>query len=149
MKTHSFKSKSMKYIFSIITVLSVFLITSCKSDSDNQLIYDYQIDILKPVVRDWHIGEALEIKVQFNSQTGEEIHHINIRIINKSTQTVVYDKPDPEHVDTPESYTYSDTFILSTNNGFVAGDWILEAKVWGHEDFVEEVTKDFEFHILP
>jgi hypothetical protein len=35
------------------------------------------------------ISDTLEMKVDFDSHTGETMHHINVRIFNKATNTEV------------------------------------------------------------
>jgi hypothetical protein len=129
-------------------ILSLLLFNSCGDDNHN-LIYDYHITITQPDNIDKHLGENIPIQVKFNSGTGEEIHHINIRIFNQTTHQVVYDKPNDPHLDVPETYTFSDTFTLAAASGLSEGLWVLEAKVWGHEDGVEETTDSVVFHIVP
>jgi len=38
---------------------------------------------------------------------------------------------------------------LTAANGFSAGDWIIEATVWGHDDGQDQVTEKVEFHVNP
>jgi hypothetical protein len=130
-----------------IAVLSLLVFISCKSD--NGLVYDYLVQINKPTTVDKHLGDLLPIEIYYESRTGEEVHHINITIYNKITHQIVYDKPHDPHLDVPVSYTFTDNFTLSSANGLAEGDWVLEAKVWGHEDGAEVTSETIEFHILP
>ncbi len=52
--------------------------------------------------------------------------------------------------ETSGEYGYHDDFVLSNENN-VEGhtDWILEAKVWGHEAGDGEVIEMIEFHVHP
>lgn len=109
-------------------------------------IYEYHAQIHQPSAADKHIGDTLQIEVDFESHTGEPVHHINVRIFNKSTNVEVYNKPDEPHVhDVSGMHAFEDQFILSAANGLSDGDWVLEAKVWGHEDGLEETTERVEF----
>ena len=96
------------------------------------------------------MGDILTIQVEFESHTGEDVEHINIRIFNKATHTIVYDQPSDAHIGSESaSYDFEDTVTLSTANGFSTGDWVLEAKVWGAEHEQDLVTESVEFHIHP
>lgn len=137
----------MKHIFYFLFATALLTFIACK-DEEPTSIYEYHAHIHSPDTAEKHIGDTLAIEVEFESHTGEPVHHINVRIFNKATNTEVYNKPDEAHVhDTSGAYTFEDTFILSGANGLTEGDWILEAKVWGESDGQEEISEQVEFHI--
>jgi hypothetical protein len=138
----------MKYYFLFFSTLFATFLFSCKDDDDDTLIYEYHAHIHHPDTLARNIGDTLEIEVEFESHTGQPVHHINVRIFRKSDNTVVYNKPDEAHIhETSGAYTYEDHFVLSAANGLTAGDWILEATVWGESDGQEETSEQVEFHI--
>jgi len=139
----------MKFIFIFISAILALLYVSCK-DEISVPIYNYTVSILQPDSLPKHLGDTLDINVEFVSHTGEAVHHINVRIFNKATNAEVYNLPVEPHVhDVTGSHTYSDQFVLSAAHGLSEGDWVLEGKVWGHEDSIEETTSRVEFHINP
>ena len=90
--------------------------------------------------------------MDFESHTGETVHHANIKIYNKVDPTqVIYDAPGDAHVhETDGLFDYHDDFPLTAEKGVAAHtDWILEAKVWGHDAGVAEVIESIEFHVHP
>lgn len=141
--------ETMKHIFLSILTISIVLLIACEHNNDGPVsIYEYHAHIHQPDSLAKNIGDTLEIEVEFESHTGQTIHHINVRIYDKATNAEVYNKPDEAHVhDSSGAYTFEDQFILSAANGLSAGDWILEAKVWGEADGEEETSEQVEFHI--
>lgn len=139
----------MKHIFSFLIAFSVIILVACNHDDNDPVsIYEYHAHIHQPDTLARNIGDTLQIEIDFESHTGQPVHHINVRIFNKSTNAVVYEKPDEAHVhDTSGAYTFEDQFVLSAANGLSAGDWILEAKVWGEADGEEETSEKIEFHL--
>lgn len=138
----------MKYYFLFFAFVLSAVIISCKDDDDDALIYEYHAHIHQPTTAEKHIGDTLDIEVEFESHTGLPVHHINVRIFKKSDHTEVYNKPDEAHVhETDGAYTFEDQFILSGANGLSEGDWVLEATVWGESDGQEETSEQVEFHV--
>jgi len=113
--------------------------------------FDYHVHVHSPDGTDKHIDDTLDIDIEFESHTGMTVHHINVRIYNKTTGTEIYSKPDEPHVHESDGlYEYTDTFVLSAANGVTGdSDWVLEAKVWGHDDGVSEVSESVELYVLP
>lgn len=144
----------MKQLFFLSFMLSFsILITSC-GDDDNameEVDYQYHAHIHTPNTDDKKVGDDLDIDIEFESHSGEAVHHVNVRIYNKADSTEIYNQPDVAHVhETDGLFEFEDTFTLSNANGVVAHtDWILEAKVWGHEGRDGEVTETVEFHVHP
>lgn len=138
----------MKNIFAFILVATCQVIISCKNDVA-PLVYDYEIFIIQPTESNLQLGDTLHIDVGFASQTGETIHHVNLRLFDASTEAVVYSKPDEEHVHTLGTYDFQDDVVLTGAKGFTTGEWVLEASVWGEEDGEEEVVASVHFQIVP
>ncbi len=142
----------MKNILLYLLAASFVFFASCKDDeSDDPIDFDYHAHIHLPNTDDKQIGDLLEIEVDFESHTGETVHHIKVRIYNKVDNTEIYNKPSDAHIHEEDGdYTFSDTFELSNANGVEADtDWVLEAKVWGHEAGVAEDISTVEFHVNP
>lgn len=141
----------MKHVFLALSVAIVCIAYGCKDDVAMEPEFDYHAHIHSPNTMAKHIDDVLHIDVEFESHTGMTVHHINVRIFNKATGVDVYNKPDDPHVhESSGTYPYEDDFSLSVANGVIAdADYILEAKVWGHDDGVEEVMEQVEFHVEP
>ena len=138
----------------LLTSLSILIIASaCKKDVVEPITidYDYHAHILAPNTDDKHMEDTINIKVNFESHTGETIHHIKVRIYNKSDKTEIFNEPGTAHVhETSGDYIFQKELILSTDNGFSAhSDWILEAKVWGEQEGQGEEIETTEFHVHP
>lgn len=139
----------MKLFFLTILSFSILSFFACQEDEPIS-IYQYDVHIHAPSTAAKQLGDTLEIEFEFESHTGEPVHHINVRIYNKATNVEVYNLPVEPHVhDLIGAHTYTDQFVLSAANRLAEGDWILEGKVWGHEDGLEETTEKLEFHINP
>ncbi len=130
-----------------------FLMTACDKDddADEATDFDYHAHIHTPNTDDKHVNDALEISIDFESHTGEAVHHVKVRIYNKDDNTEIYNKPDVAHVhETDGKLEYQDMLMLSNDNGVMGHtDWILEAKVWGHDAGEGEVVETVEFHVHP
>ena len=139
-------------IFSALLFSAAFLITACGDDeSPTTTDFDYHVHIHSPNADNKHVGDTIHIHVEFESHTGETVHHAKVRIYNKAENTEIYNKPDAAHVhETDGVYEWHDDFILSNANGVNEHtDWVLEAKVWGHEAGAGEEMKTVEFHVHP
>ena len=145
-----------KLYFSILLLFSFTLfVTSCDDEMPTETIdFEYQAEIRSPSTEDKKVGESIHIHVDFESLASKTIHHINVKIYNKLDPTqVIYNKPEGEgaHVHAEEGeYGYHADFDLTAEEGVTAhSDWILEAKVWGHEAGLGEVVESIEFHVHP
>ncbi len=133
-------------IFGIL--LLALSLTSCDKD---ELEYDYQIQVMSPSTDDKNVDDDMHIHVNFRSLKENTIHHINVRIYDVATGTEIYNMPTMAHLhDMDGYYEHHDDIVLSNANGVNAhSDWILEAKVWGHEAGTEEVVQRVQFHVHP
>ncbi len=140
-----------RLILVLIGSLSICLLNSCKENVSEK--YDYHIHVHKPDAEDKKMGESMHIHVDFESKTGEEVHHVNVRIFNKETNEEVYNKPVDSHLDhsgNSAKHEHHDDFELSATNKITGhSNYILEAKVWGHDAGEAEVIKTLEFHVHP
>lgn len=135
-----------------LLILGLFAFASCNSDDDDhdhEGEFEYHAHIMKPDAGMKMMGDTMHVHVEFEDHNGGTIHHINVRIYNKDTEEVIYSKPETAHIhETSGTYEFHDDVILNTANGFVAhGDYILEAKVWGHEAGEGENMETVEFHV--
>ncbi len=134
----------------LVLVFNLVLITSC-SEEESSSDFSYSNIVNSPDTTDKNVNDTIDISIDFESTNGEPVHHVNVRIYNAATNEEVYNMPTQPHVhDLSGKYTYSDTFLLSNENGVMAhSDWILEAKVWGHEAGTGEVIQSIPFHVHP
>ncbi|MBI1225303.1 MAG: hypothetical protein GC192_08710 [Bacteroidetes bacterium] len=132
----------MKKFFFLSLLAALFTFNACKDDDTSTSEPDYQISIESPDDTAKAVGDDLDIHIHFSDKNGGTVHHINVRIYEKDSGTEIYNKPDEEHVHAEGEYSFEDNITLTT-----AGHYVLEAKVWGHDDGVSEVVKSVEFHV--
>lgn len=123
-------------------MVSILAFNACKDDDNATTEPAYHVHIDSPDTAAKTVGETLNIKVNFEDHNEGTVHHINVRIYEKDSGVEIYNKPTEAHVHADKSYLFEDTFELTT-----AGHWVLEAKVWGHDDGVAEVSESVEFHV--
>jgi len=139
----------MKNCLLFLLIMSATYCLSCKDDGD-VVSYDYHAHIMHPSSANKNMGDILPIQVEFESHAGEAVEHINIRIFNKTNLTEVYSEPSDPHLNGGDPvFMFEDQVQLTAANGFSAGDWIIEATVWGHDDGQDQVTEKVEFHVNP
>lgn len=141
-----------KLFYSTLLLCATIVFFSCEDDPEPEVTgFEYHAHIHQPNTDDKYINDTMHIHIELESHTAMTVHHANIRIYNKMTNEEVYNKPDEAHVhETDGKFEYHDNFVLSNLNGVEAdSDWIIEAKVWGHEAGLEEVIESVEFHINP
>ena len=132
----------MKKFLFLTLLTAVFAFNACKDDDTTTDEPDYHAHIESPDTSDKLVGDMLHIHVNFEDHNGGTVHHINVRIYNKDTNVEIYNKPTSAHVHAEGEYLFEDEIELTT-----AGHWVLEAKVWGHDDGVAEVVESVEFHV--
>ena len=141
----------MKKLQYILIAFLFLAITSCGDDDEgsNMTDYDYHAHIMSPDNSDKHVDDTMHIHVEFESHTGETVHHVNVRIYNADDNTEIYSAPSSAHVhETDGSFEFHDDFILSAANGVSAhSNWVVEAKVWGHDAEEGEESETVQFHV--
>ena len=139
--------------FCLISIILLGLVPACHDDEQALSVdeFQYHVRIYAPDTTARHLGDTLHIDVEFESQTGMTVHHVNVRIYNVSTLVEVYNQPADAHVhEISGVYEFTDHLVLSEANSFSAhSDWVLEASVWGHDEGVSEVRETIEFHVHP
>jgi len=113
--------------------------------------FAYHAHIHSPNTDDKKVGDELSIDVEFESHSGETVHHVEVMIYDKDNpDNIIYKKPEEAHVHATEAeYIYKDVIMLNGDNG-VEGhtDWVLQARVWGPAG-AGEVIESVEFHVHP
>jgi len=108
---------------------------------------NYSISIMSPDAEDKKKGDEIHLHVNFEEVNMGTVHHVNVRIYNKADGTEIYSEPTEAHVHEEDGlYEWHDDIKLDVEGHT---DWILEAKVWGHDDLEGELTKSIEFHVHP
>lgn len=131
-------------------------ITACDRDEDhdhnNELTeFDYRISINSPSTEDKYFEDSIHLHIDFISDKGATVHHVNVKIYDKLSGDEVYNAPEEAHVHEQNGiYSWHDDFELTQANGIKeGGDYIIDAKVWGHTAELEEVVASIEFHVQP
>lgn len=146
--------KNLFYFLALVASVSFF--ASCGDDEEMHSDDDpqYSITIMSPSTDDKNLNDDIHIHVNFESASDETVHHVNVRIINKDDNSIVaYDRSADNNMhvhETSGKYEWHHDFSLTEANNVTAhSDWILEAKVWGHEADQHELTETIEFHVHP
>ena len=131
-------------------LLIFFLLFSCNNNEIDQHdgIFEYSINIVSPNTEDKKMGDKMLIKIIFESGLKKTIHNINVIIYNKlDDKKVIYNKPFDSHIHGKHPYTFENELIISKDNGFYSGNWVLEVSVWDKKN-EEAIKKKKEFSIL-
>lgn len=146
----------MKYFFYLSLLLAGIFITACDRDEDHDhneetTEFDYRIDINSPSTDAKQLDDSIHIHIDFVSELETTVHHVNVRIYSKATGIEIYNAPGEAHVHEQSGiFSWHDDFDLTEDNGLEEHtDWILEAKVWGHSEGLEQIVKELEFHVHP
>ncbi len=141
----------MKNIFLFILCIIGLFSVGCNDDEEVTDMFEYHAHIYSPNNAAKHLKDTIQIRVNFESHTGETVHHVKVRIYNKVTNAEVFNEPNDAHVHaTSGEFEFSQELVLSQENGFMEhSDWILEAKVWGDGPGVSEAMEEIEFHVHP
>jgi len=111
---------------------------------------DYHIHIHTPDTSNKSMGDTLALHIDFMSHTNSTVHNVVVQIYNKATDSVIFTTPAFEHVHaTSGKYVVDEDVVISTANGFsMNSDWVLLAKVFGH-NHMGEVKDSLQFHVNP
>ena len=138
----------MKKLFFLPFILGLFIFAACgDDDSSSDTTPEYHIHINSPNTDEKHVGDEITVDVVAEDHNGGTVHHVKIRIYNKATGEEIYNKPDDAHVhETDGKFEHTENITLNVAEHT---DWIVEAKVWGHEAGTHEVMETVEFHVHP
>lgn len=136
----------MKKFLFLGLLFGLFMFNACKDDdSDTTKEPDYHAHIHSPAANStYELGDTVNIEVDFEDHNGGTVHHINVRIFNKTTGTEIYNQPSEAHVHSSMSYTFTGEKVLDS---VTPGTYTLEAKVWGHDDGVSEASSSVDFTV--
>ncbi|MCB0705237.1 MAG: hypothetical protein KDC34_08000 [Saprospiraceae bacterium] len=138
----------MKKLNFLVLALSIFAFTACDKVEDDTMdtTPEYHIHFHSPDSADKTVGETITIKIDFEDHNGGTVHHVNVRVYNKADGTEIFNKPSDAHVhETSGMYSFEDTLELNVDPDT---NWVVEAKVWGHEDGLAEVSETVEFKVV-
>jgi len=142
----------MKRIFFFLALLATTsAFVSCDKDDDDHMDDpQYSITFNGPITEDKKVNDEMHVHIDFISGNNMTIHHVNVKIYNKEDNTIeIFNGPASAHVhEESGKYELHTDLNLTGANGVVAHtDWVVEAKVWGHEAGAAEVTEMVEFHV--
>jgi len=142
--------------FAILTILA-----ACNKNEATVIDVDkhtdemnYSVMIMKPDTSMKMLGDTMHMHVNFSEADGKTIHHVNVKIYQKDNPTnVIYNMPTDAHIhDMDGSYEHHDDLILSMANGVVGHkDYVMEAKIWGHDAgaYEQMMSREFHIHMMP
>ncbi len=138
----------MKNLIGLFFILVLCSISACNDDDESsEQGVVYTIDIKSPSEQAKHVGDTIHLHVNFDEINADVIHHVNISIKSSDGNSVLYNLPSDAHVHVSGGHhEHHDNVVLAVNEHT---DWIMEAKVWGHEAGLGEVTKSIMFHVHP
>jgi len=139
----------MKNLLYLSLLFGLCFVVACSDDDDDDTHEEtttYSITIMSPDTAAKHVGDTVHLHVNFDEADGGTIHHVNVRIYERDSGEEIYTAPTEAHVHTDAHYEHHDDVVLDVTGH---SNWVLEAKVWGHEDGEHEVTMTREFHVHP
>lgn len=145
----------MKNLFFFFLAIGLFSFAACNDDDgDTTADPDYHIHFHTPAEDGTTTsmqGQTLIIEIEFEDHNAGPVHHVNVKVYKKDDATVVlYDGPSDAHVhETSGKYTFTHDLLMDPATVGGHTDWIVEAKVWGHDAGVAEVTASAQFHVHP
>lgn len=145
----------MKKLWFLMFSLGMLVFVACDKDDDDHThddaTTDYEAHIHSPDAEDKKVDDMIHLHVEFHEHDGGKVHHVNVKIYEKDNpDNVIYDAPSDAHVHADGTHEHHADFMLNADNG-VEGhtDWVIEAKVWGHEAGEHEKVATKEFHVHP
>lgn len=144
----------MKYINILTAIAFLFILSSCDKEDEHEheedTEYEYHAHITSPSNATKILGETLTIKVDFESHTGETVHHVNVVMHEKDdANAIIFSEPGEAHIHaTSGNHTFEKTIVLSAENGISAHhDYTVKASVWGATDGEELEEEEVTFHV--
>lgn len=135
----------MKKLFFLSLILGLFMFSACKDDDEMTHETEYHIHFMEPANNaSLAVGDMLHLHIEFSEHNGGTVHHINVRAYNKATGAELFNTPAEAHVHGTSPYSFEYEYLL---DGTATGTYVIEAKVWGHDDGVAEVMESREFTV--
>ncbi len=135
----------MKKLILLGLLLGVFVFNACKDDDEITHETEYHIQFMEPANNaSLAVGDMLNVHVEFSEHNDGTVHHINVRAYNKATGTELFSSPAEAHVHGASPYSFQFQQSLA---GVATGTYVIEAKVWGLNAGVAEVTASREFTV--
>ncbi|MBR9920572.1 MAG: hypothetical protein GYB31_07005 [Bacteroidetes bacterium] len=140
----------MKRNLLFLFAATLFVFTSCDKEDEHMHGDDetaYHIHMHSPDESDKTVGETITIKMDVEDHNGGTVHHVNVRVYNKADESEeIFNMPTEAHVhETDGLFEMEETLELNVDPDT---EWVLEAKVWGHEAGKGEVTETVEFKVV-
>ena len=135
----------MKKLWFLLFSLGMLVFVACEKDDDHhdgEEEFDYEAHIHSPDDSDKKVDDMIHLHVEFHEHDGGKVHHVKVKIYEKDNpDNVIYEAPSEAHVHVDGTFEHHADFMLNADNN-VSGhtDWVIEAKVWGHEDGLNEVV---------
>ena len=144
-------------IWKLFLLFGLFVVMSCgdddvMEDDDVMATPIYKATIMSPDDTDKKVGDMIHIHVNFDEENMSTIHHVNVRIYQKGDESIeIFNGPDEAHVhvDAGHYELHADVNLDAAAGVMGHTDWIIEAKIWGHEAGSAEVIETREFHVHP
>lgn len=142
----------MKNWFFLSLLAGLVVFSACEKEEEHMHMHtgdepDYHIHVNAPNSDDKHVGNTIALNIEFEDHNGGVVHHVNVRIYNVVTGEEIYNAPAEAHVHATEgSYTLEDELVLNVD---AHTDWMLEARVWGHDAGSHEKKAEVPFHVHP
>ena len=144
----------------VLTLAISFIYIGCDkenpdNDTDDHTHTDdehaYHAHILSPTAMVFHMGDTVDIEIEFEDHNGGTVHNISVMIMDTTTDSVVYSMPHHSHIHaTSGSYEFNGSIVLDSTTGFYAhSNWKLIAEVWGHTAGEGLETETHLFHVHP
>jgi len=146
--------KFLKYSFLLLLTIAYIGCGDDETPDDDTMMNppQYSIAIMSPTTEDKNVNDDIHVHVNFDESEMTTIHHANVQIYEKGNESnVIFNGPDMAHVhDESGHFELHADIKLDSITGVVGHtDWIVKAKVWGHEAGAAEVTEEIEFHVHP
>ena len=145
--------KILKYAFLLTNAMAYIGCDDDDGEDDTMnTAPEYSVSIMSPSTDDKNLNDAIHIHVNFDEANATTVHHTNVQIVQKGNEDlVIFDGPSEAHVHEESGHyeLHADVVLDGTTGVQEHTDWILRAKVWGHEDGLSEVIEEIEFHVHP
>jgi len=145
--------KLLKYALFFTVVLGYIGCGSDDSEDESMSTAPvYSIAIMSPTTDDKNVNDDVHVHVNFDEAAMGTVHHANVKIYEKGNEgNIIFDGPSEAHVHEESGHfeLHADIKLDSITGVEAHSDWIVKAKVWGHEAGAAEVEEEIEFRVHP